>query len=251
MLLYHSFYFAFAYGIVSVMSLTSFCINLECIKLFGGSRLQYLLILLDILMIFTAVVVRTAPRNTILWLFLVFSTATYAFIFTVYFFFRCHSLLPFKMRYFGYFMYFVFYFVLLTFFAGTFGFMSTFIAAIVLVSAMPVLSIYTNSLFAVIIVMIKQNPLHGSSGKQTRLMSITNYTMLFGNLFAMSSGAVGIVGAFLENSTMFAISIALNSIVSFIFAISNVSMTANKYLDDKMSITNSTIFRQTEREVYV
>eukprot|EP00835_Amoeboradix_gromovi_P004381 NODE_337_length_10662_cov_0.497207.p4 type:complete len:260 gc:universal NODE_337_length_10662_cov_0.497207:3832-4611(+) len=243
MLLYHPFYFAFAYGMILVNSITSLIINWSSIRFFGPTKTQYMLITLDVLMITTASVVRWAPKTNITWIFLVFSTATYAHIFTVYFFFRCYKLLSKKMQSFGYIIYTAFYFVLLAFFAGTFGFISTFTSAFILLSAMPILSVYTNSLLITIIRMIRENPLHSTSGKQTRLMLISYYTMLFVNLFAMSSGVVGLIGAFLENSELFAISIALNSSISFIYAISSGSMMANRYLDDKVIfISNSAIF---------
>ena len=241
---YHPFFLAFAYGIGIVVSLTSLVIDVGSFLLFESSRIQYFMFTMNMIMLLTSCIFRWVEQTTIYWGVLAVLGSTYELMFIMYAYIRIFPMMGKTARRLGYLIYIVEYPIILQFQLASMGFLSMSISAIIFISSLPMLLAFVNYQMLTIIILIKQNPLHSTSVKQSRLMIISLYTVLFANFFAIPS-AVLVTFSGLTNSVEYGnIGVGFTPFVGFVYSISNFLMIMNKYLqEDCPKPTGSSIFK--------
>eukprot|EP00835_Amoeboradix_gromovi_P006424 NODE_752_length_4544_cov_0.307312.p2 type:complete len:274 gc:universal NODE_752_length_4544_cov_0.307312:4076-3255(-) len=237
MLVYHPFYFAFAYGLGFVVSIACLIIDTGSIWLFGQTKMQKYMIVMDSALLVTASIAGYVPKSTGFWIAIAIFKTFFVMCFTLYSFLRCYSMTSIfirKLSVFGY------GFILISFLFFEFscyGFVPNKWGAFAFIATLPFATIIANYLSYGIIKLIKKNPLHSSSGKQTRLVWIAYTTILVQNVVAIPSVILVILGDYYENGMLLGFAYCTIPLISFGYTISNFLMTTNRCIEDQTVLT--------------
>ena len=202
--------------------------------------MQYYMMALDLNMFVMSLIARAFPGNIIVGIMVIILAPIYVTMFSMYPFFRCYPMMPKGMRKIGIVGYSISHFVNVLYCFGALGLVANTLAVYVLIAVMPFAFIYGSYLFRMVVTIIQKNPLHTSSGKQIRLMYISNATIVLALTFAAPCCIFAITGLYYDNSPIVEFASAVSTLTVFVCVLSNFLVTANRYLEDKQIAASGT-----------
>eukprot|EP00835_Amoeboradix_gromovi_P004903 NODE_415_length_9032_cov_0.580992.p4 type:complete len:283 gc:universal NODE_415_length_9032_cov_0.580992:3747-2899(-) len=233
MLIYHPYCFAFAYGLEFTISIVSLLIDLYSIWLFGNSKMQIFMLVMDSSLLITTLIVGFTLMKTTHWILLAIFSTVYVMCISMYCFLRFYSILSHLFRKLSYVAFFFNALAFLVFEMSCYGFIPNKIGVYVFIVSLPSSFGIANYLSYRIIRLIHDNPLNKYSGKQTRLVMLAYVCILLQNVLAVPSVVLALVGDFIESSAYLGASYCLISMMSLGYSISNFLMMLNKDLEDR------------------
>ena len=244
MLLYHPYVFSFCYGFSLITCITSVSLNIMTIFLFNEVGMIIYLMLMDLIILTVALSGRFLSLTSIYWIFNATLGALNTLLFSMYFYIRCYPMMSKKEKRIGHIGFPITFVGLLFYLLGARGFLvSNFIASMIFLSITPYMFSFTSFILIKIIRMIKRNPIYMYSGKQTRLMLVSNYTAFFIYLYCIPTGMLSMFGTLFEQNWSIDVSTASCTLILIVAAISNFTLTANKYYEDaQLGATGSNVF---------
>ena len=248
-MLYHSFVFAFCYGIGFITSISGISLTSIAMFTFGSSRIQFYLLFVDLVMLVQSMIARWSTKTDYTWIVILILHGTYTLLYCMYPYLRCYPMMRSKVRILGFIGYPISYAAFLTYELGVYGFISNSLSLIVFVAVLPFVFSFALYQYFKIAMLIKQNPMHNASGKQTRLLVISYYTIIGIVMFAGPGIILGILGSWLENGVIWDANIGSQAALTFVCVVSNFLMTLNRYLQDNSGITGSEIFASTPHKM--
>eukprot|EP00834_Sanchytrium_tribonematis_P004775 NODE_253_length_11722_cov_0.375118.p11 type:complete len:199 gc:universal NODE_253_length_11722_cov_0.375118:2267-1671(-) len=183
-LIHDTFYFSYSYGMGFILSLSGLCLSSIALMIFESSKAQYYVIAIDVSMLTASITALIYTRTPFFWVMMPFFTATYCILFSAYPFVRVYHLLSQNVKIFGYVGYFLTYVACMVYGLSARGFLSSTIGFYAYLSIMPFMFCFGGYLLLKIVFMIRNNPMARENGKQTRLLVISYYTIIFAFCFA-------------------------------------------------------------------
>ncbi len=230
MLIHDPFSFGFSYGAGFLLSITGLGLSVLSMTLFEKSKIQKYVSTIDMVLLLASLVARCVPKSQAFWVIMPLLTATYVILFSMYPFLRLYDLLGFKTKVVGFIGYVLTYVACIVYGLSARGFLSSMIGFWVYLSIMPFMFIYSFMLLFKIIIMIKNNPMKKENGRQTRLLVISNYTIVGAFSFAGPCSVLAIMGAYFQNGVLLDSSVGFIALTGFVSTGSSFLMTMNKHI---------------------
>ena len=240
--LYHPFFFSFAYGSSSIVSLTGVFINLLSLKLCGYSKITLYMLVMDVLMLVISIIALVVPPTRLIWIVLAVLYSFYLMVFSFYGSFRSYPMLKNKKNFIWTIIGNIFMFLsFLTFDMGVVGIIP--IYTWVFITMIPFPFAIVLFFFTKLQSIIKSNPSYKSNHKQKHLIAI------FKSVVALTIGvsvpciSLIIVAGFLANDILIEAGKVLVPIIKIGFTTVNFLMLLNKSLTDISNPSGLTVFQ--------
>ena len=231
-LFYHPFIFSFCYGMGFILSITGMSLTLSSIFIFGSSKMQHYMILVDSIMLIQSIIARWMQLSNGFWITIMLLHATYMISFSIYPFFRCYPMMNKMSRISGYLVYGICYIGFTIYEMGNRGFITIYIGISSFIFTNICVFIFGMSILFKIVALIKENPMHMSSIKQQSIVFVFKHTVAFVFVLACPGTILALVGALTANNAIIDSIIGFTPLIGFVCVLSNVLVTANKSLEE-------------------
>ena len=186
--------------------------------------------------------------TTLFWGYNAAMESIYMILFCMYFYVRCYNMMTEREKKVGYLGYPITFMGFVLYMFSCRGFIPNVIGTTAFVIVISFVFVHITYILVSIVLMIKRNPMHTTSSKQTRLMKISNYTIVFVYGFGLPLSITAAIGTYLQINGVIDAAIGLTSVVVFGFALSNIAFTVNRHLEDsQIRATGTNAFHSTRK----
>ena len=226
-----AYYFSFSYGFGFPVTMLGSAITLYSMNVFGKNKIQYYVLAMNLLVCVMSLAGSVKLTLPII-IAIFFLYAVCLLMFAMYFYLRCYVMVSPKVRIAAYVGYFVTFVAHVLYVFSRIGMIRNFIDIYVLLAFTPVSHLFGYFLLSKVMFVIKSNPMYASSGKQTRLLKISMYTLICSFLLVVPCAIITFVGVFYRNGFASDACFMIASTIALVYSVSNMLMMVNKSVDE-------------------